>query len=125
MTFHDPEVVEVYVFNAVGNGSDGSDYFAEDAPLVRQPAKILSVAGIIVYCKKNGMLKVEFEFSVSEIPERYLSNADTTAFEYGWQRMSSKFECQKNAYRRYCYRLPYCWPIRCCEPGLSWYFQYC
>lgn len=88
-----PKGIELFLFNAAGNGADGSDDFAEDAALVQHPAKILSVAGLIVYCDKNGIPHVDFESSGFAETERHFKQCGYDCVRLKWEDDTEGHAC--------------------------------
>lgn len=87
--FGNPEGIEVYMFMA----ADRSDDFAEDAALVRHPAKIISVSGIVVSHDRSGNPHVHFESSGQQTNERNFEQCGYNSVQVKWEDDSVGNSC--------------------------------
>ncbi len=84
-----PEGIEVYMFAA----ADRSEDFAEDAALVRHPATIKSVSGMVVTLNEHGNPHVHFESSGQLSNERHFERCGYDSIQIKWEDGSDGNSC--------------------------------
>jgi hypothetical protein len=84
-----PDGIEVYMFAA----AERSDDFAEDAALVRHPATIKSVSGIVVTHNEHGDPQIHFESSGQLSNERHFERCGHDSIHIKWEDGSEGITC--------------------------------